>query len=88
MALSTVRVFEIVNLARRESVLAVTTLSAAELAARLAPRPAPMSHWPPEEEVFTDLLTDTLEFADAEAFVTLFARSTSNNGWKVLRWTP
>jgi hypothetical protein len=82
-------VFEIVNIAQRESVLAVTTMSAAEISARLGPaRPGPMAHWPAHEDLFCDCLADAMTPADAEEFMTQYARSTAAEGWKIVRWIP
>lgn len=83
------RIYEIVNLARRESVLAVTPEGPEAFSRRLGPpRPAAIAHWPESEEVFTDCIAEGLEAVDAEEFMRLFLRSTILSGWKTALWRP
>ncbi|MBI3564742.1 MAG: hypothetical protein HY079_06065 [Elusimicrobia bacterium] len=83
------RIYVVVNVARRESVVASSRETPDEFTRRLGPpRPAPLAHWPPEDQVFVDILADGMDPSDVDEFVALYLRSTSAGGWKTGRWTP
>lgn len=83
------RIYEVVNLARRESVLAVTNETPEAFNRRLLPpRAGPLAEWPESEEIFADCIAEDMDLADADEFVSLFLVSGRAAGWKSSLWRP
>ena len=86
-ALARVDIYEVVNAARRESLIAVTAgdLTALRLRLRAAPPPA-VAHWGAGDALEFVRLAARLNPLSAERLLSLSLKAPQTNGWRLFPW--
>lgn len=82
-------IYEVVNHARKESLIVLHPEAPEDFLRRLGPpRPGPIAHWEPDEEIAVEQLAAAMTTADAEEFLAMFLANVRSRDWYTISWRP
>lgn len=82
-------IYEVVNHLRKESLLVLCPEEPESFQRRLGPpRPGPIVHWAPADELNVEQIAASMAVADAEEFLTMFLESVKSKDWRMISWRP
>ncbi|MDE2491548.1 MAG: hypothetical protein KGM24_11925 [Elusimicrobia bacterium] len=87
LALKRLNIFEVVNSARRESLIALSSGDAGALRRRVRASPPPeIRHWDRADALEFETLAMRLNPSHAEHFLTLFLSNPQLRDWRLIAW--
>lgn len=82
-------IYEVVNHARKESLIALCPDAPEDFRRRLAPaRPAPIAHWGPDDALAVEQIAADMTVSDAREFLAMYLDNVRSRDWKTIAWTP
>jgi hypothetical protein len=81
-----VNIYEVVNRARRESLIALCADDSGGFRLRLRARPPDVAHWGPEETLEIEQIAEAMPVADAEEFLAQFLELVRSDAWRTYAW--
>lgn len=81
-------IYEVVNHARKESLIALHPGAPEEFLQGLGPpRPDPIAHWEPGEDFAVEQIAAAMTVPDAREFLAMFLKNVRSSDWKTLTWS-